>query len=100
METINRKVILSTTMLLECGNWQMRRIDLDQAKAFAQVAENFVGHDTVRLLGIEPVTERHVCKGYDEALVIKVRGRLSGYCEHSLEEIKAQGYDIFLITRL
>jgi hypothetical protein len=93
------KVILSTTMLLEEGTWSMIKVSLEVAREFALDAKNFVGHSTVRVLGIEPATSREVCQSYDQALCLKVRGRIDFGKEYSVEEILAIGIDCFLICR-
>ena len=95
-----KKVILSTSMLLETGIWKMTEIGLAEASQFAVEAENFVGHSTVRILGIEPRTDRAFCKGYDQALVLKVNGRLDFGREYSVKEIEKIGYTILLIERV
>ena len=95
-----KKVILSTSMLLETGTWKMTEISLAEARKFAVQAENFVGHSTVRILGIEPRADRAFCTGYDQALVLKVNGRLDFGREYSVEEIEEIGYSIFLIERV
>ena len=95
-----KKVILSTSMLLECGTFEMKEVSLEEAKNFAKTAENFVGHSTVRILGIEPTTERKTCTSYDEALVIKVNKRLEFGKEYSIQEIENIGYKIYKIKRL
>jgi len=87
-------------MLLETGKWKMTEISLAEARRFAVEAENFVGHSTVRILGIQPRADRAFCKGYDQALVIKVKGRLDFGREYSVEEIEQIGYTIFLIERV
>jgi len=94
------KVILSTTMLLECGRYEMTEVDLAFAKDFAAEADNFVGHSTVKVLGIEPSSERRVCDAYDEALVLKVNGRLEFGREYSVSDIEEIGYTIYLIRKI
>ena len=93
------KVILSTPLLLETGVFEMQEVSLEFAKDFAKVAKNFVGHSTIRILGIEPSTSREVCNCYEQALVLKVNGRLDFGKEYSVEEIEEIGYKIFLIRK-
>ncbi len=100
MGTQYNKVILSTTMLLGVGRYEMTEVNLDFAKSFAKEAHNYVGHSTVKILGIEPMSTREQCNAYDEALVIKVRGRLEFGREYSVEEIEAIGYDIYHIQKV
>jgi hypothetical protein len=97
-----RKVILSTSLLLEEGDFRCRKIDQTSAKFFATQpgVENFVQHSSVRILGILPAEERKTCLGYDEAIVIKPRGRLDFGKEYSLEELEKIGFDFFRIVKL
>lgn len=92
-------VILSTPLLVETGDFRMEEISLDQARQLAEGATNFVGHSTVKLLGIEPAKDRGVCETYDKAIVIKPAGRLEFGREYSVEEIEEIGYTIFLISK-
>jgi len=94
-----RKVILSSTLLLEEGTFSMRKVDLAEAADFARDAELFCSHETVRILGINPDTARKVCGGYDEALVIKPHNRLEYRREYTLAEIEEIGYDLFIIKK-
>lgn len=99
---VQKRVILSTPMLLTEGEFRMKEISLEEAKAW--VAEhnptNFVGHQTVKALGLEPATSRDVCTGYAEALSLKVNGRIEFGKEYSVEEILSIGVTCFLITDL
>jgi hypothetical protein len=97
---INLNVILSTSMLFEEGFFKMERVELSDAKEFAKTAKEFAGHSTVRVLDIEPCLGREVCDGFDNALVIKVRGRVEFGREYSREEIEEIGFDIYLIQNL
>lgn len=97
--TSRKRVILSTSLLLEVGVWEMREVTLAEALVFAQGAENFCGHSTVKILGIEPSKDRKVCEGYDQALVLKPIGRLEFGREYSLEEIRNIGVTYLLISR-
>lgn len=94
------KVILSTPMLLTEGTFNMKEISLEEAKAW--VAENnpvnFVGHQTVKVLGLEPATNREACTGYQQALSLKVNGRVEFGKEYTVEEILEIGVSCFLIT--
>ena len=93
----HKDVILSTALLLEEGTFTMEEINLEDAKIFASFAKNFVGHSTVRVLGIEPATSREVCEGYDRALVLKVQGRVEFGKEYTVEEILEIGVRFYLI---
>jgi len=84
-------------MLLECGTFSMYEVDLIEAKLFAQSAINYSGHETVKILGIEPNSNRNECLGFDKALVIKPHGRLQFGKEYSIEEIMNIGYTIYMV---
>lgn len=94
------RVILSTPMLLTEGTFEMKEISLEEAKAW--VAEynpvNYVGHQTVKVLGLEPATSRDACTGYAQALSLKVNGRVEFGKEYSVEDIMSIGVSCFLIT--
>lgn len=94
------RVILSTPMLLTEGTFSMKEISLEEAKAW--VAENnpvnFVGHQTVKVLGLEPATSREACTSYQQALSLKVNGRIEFGKEYSVEDIMSIGVSCFLIT--
>lgn len=95
-------VILSTTMLLTPGQYVMEEISLEQAKEIIKKhsVENFVGHDTVKLLGIEPAKDRKECGDYDIAIVIKPHKRLEFGKEYSKEDIESIGYTIYKIQKI
>lgn len=95
------RVILSTTILLEEGAFVTREISLDYARTWLAVGsvENFCGHETVRVLGIEPAKDRRECPGYDEALCLKPRARLEFGREYTAAEVEAIGVQFTLITR-
>lgn len=95
-----KKVILSSPLLLEVGLWRMEEITLAEAKAFAREAENFCGHETVKILDIDPKQASKVCEGYDEALALKPAGRLEFGREYSREEIEEIGVTISKISRV
>lgn len=94
------KVILSTPMLLETGVFKMTKISLEKAKEFAKRAKNFSGHQTVKILGIEPVKIREDCESFDEALIIKPGKRLEFGKEYTKKEIEKIGYKIYLIEKM
>lgn len=97
---MTNKVILSTPMLLTTGLFRMEEITLEEAKAWvvANNPTNFVGHQTVKVLGLEPATSRDVCSGYDQALSLKVNGRIEFGKEYTVDEILEVGVICFLIT--
>jgi len=94
-------VILSTPMLLESGNFKSKEISLDEANYWVRQNNptNFVGHSTVKVLGIQPSTARDVCQSYDEALSLKVKGRLEFGKEYTVEEILELGVTCTLISK-
>ena len=94
-----KRVILSTTIILEVGKYEMLEIGLEGAKEFAKSAENFVGHTTVKILGIEPAKDRKNCDSYDEALILKPLKRLEFGKEYTLKELEQIGFTYFLISR-
>lgn len=96
------RAILSTTILLEEGTFAAREISLDAARVWlaAAPADNFCGHETVRVLGIEPAKDRHECPGYDEALCLKPRARLEFGREYTAAEVETIGVQFTLITRI
>ena len=96
-----KRVILSTPMMLEEGTFTMRQVPLCEAVRWVEAHNptNYVGHSTVRVLGIEPATTRDVCDRYDQALSLKVQGRLDYGTEYSAEDIMALGVKAYLITR-
>ena len=99
--TVRKRVILSSPILLETGVFEMKEVSLAEAVAFAQGAENFCGHPTMKILNIELSKDRKVCEGYDEALVLKPKGRLEVFGkEYSREEIEEIGVTCFLISRV
>jgi len=96
-----KSVILSTPLLLEEGIFSARIISLDEAREFVRrnQPQNFCGHQTVKVLGLEPSTSRDVCKGYDAALCLKPKGRLEFGREYTVEEILEIGVIPFLISK-
>ena len=94
-----KKVILSSPLIFETGKFVSRIITVKEAKKWAVGAENFCGHETVRVIGIKPVKIRKTCTSYKEALVLRVHKRLEFGQEYSVEEILAIGITPFLITK-
>jgi hypothetical protein len=94
-------VILSVPMLLEDGVFERTTITLEEAKKWVtdNSPVNYVGHSTVRILGIEPSTTREVCEKYTQALCLKVNGRLDFGKEYTVEEVLAIGITVTLITK-
>lgn len=95
------RVILPSPIVIGEGIFQARDLSVKQARLWIMRApfENFVGHQTVKVLGLEPATERKICDGYDEALAISAKGRLDFGREYTVEEIEEIGIDLKLIRR-
>ena len=97
------KVILSA--LIPCpGSWEISEESLSVMKSILKLEEgewtNYVQHETVKLLGIEPAEKHSILQGgYDEALVIKPNGRLEFGKEYTLEEIEEIGVTCYLAVR-
>ncbi len=97
-----RYAILSTNILIEDGMWSRLTITLTDALAWVKENsfDNYCGHETVRLLGIEPSKRsRKQCEGYDQALCLTANERLEFGREYTLEEIQGIGVTFTLITR-
>ena len=63
-------VVLSAPIIIGEGAFIATGITIEEAKRLARFAENFSAHQTVKLLDLEPQTERKNCKDYDIAIVI------------------------------
>ena len=101
-DTPRARVVLSTALLLEEGTFRAKKIGLAAAKAWLAAGpyDNFCGHATARILGIEPTTTRAQCLRYDEALCLKPAGRLEFGREYTAEEIDAIGVEFTLIRKI
>jgi hypothetical protein len=97
-----RCVVLSSPVILEDGTFKAEKISLEDAKKWVvqNNPENFVGHSTVKAVGLAPSSTRAVCQGYDQALSLKVLGRLEFGKEYSEEEILAIGVEPTLICKI
>ena len=93
------KVILSTKLMLGQGIFASREISLEEAKMWVKTnaPKNFCGHETVKILGLQPAVTRETCQGYDEALCLVVNGRLEFGREYSIEEIQEIGVIFTLV---
>ena len=98
----DRQVILSTPMLLEPGTFRMDVLSLEEARHWVEENNptNFCGHQTVKVLGLEPAQSREVCQGYDQALCLKPNGRLEFGKEYTVDEVLAIGVTPLLIQRV
>lgn len=97
-----KRVVLSTKLLIGDGTFRARTITRQEAADWlaAGPVENYCGHETVRILGIEPDKSRKSCTGYDEALCLNAKSRLDFGKEYSLAEIEAIGVEFTLIEKL
>lgn len=96
-----KRVILSTSLILEPGTFEVSNLSLEQAWEWLNrgPVENFCGHETVKILGLEPDRSRNSCSSYDEALAIKTKERLEFGREYGQEEIEAIGVEFMLIVK-
>lgn len=96
------KVLLSTTLILTEGAFQVDSLTKEQAEQWLKdnVVVNYCGHQTTKLLGITPSTTREQCEWYTQALCLKPKGRLEFGREYSVEEIEEIGVEFTLITLL
>jgi len=95
-----KKVILSTPLIVEEGTFIVKVITLDEAREWVGDADNFCGHQTVKVLGIDPANTRGTCYSYDEALALKPNDRLEFGKEYTAEEVFAIGVTPFLISKV
>jgi hypothetical protein len=101
LRSLQRRVILSTALILEEGTFEAKTLSLEEAQEWVDDdVENYCGHQTVKLLGLKPDTERRQCDGYDEALCLRAKERLEFGREYSIEEIRKIGVEITLIKKV
>ena len=95
-------VILSGPILLEEGRYALTAISMEEAQLWveANAPENFCGHQTVKILGVDPAQARRSCAGYDEALILKPRSRLEWGKQYTVKQIREIGVDPVLVTKL
>jgi len=98
----NDFVVLSTTLIIGEGTFRARRISQDAALAWTKAHHpvNYCGHQTVKLLGVDPATARWNCTGYREALCVSAKSRLESGREYTLGEIEKIGVNYTLIERV
>ena len=94
-------VILSTALLLEDGDFSMKSLSKEEALEWVLThsPKNFCGHQTVKVLGLEPAKTRESCFGYTEALCLRPEARLEFGKEYSIEEISSIGVFFQLISK-
>lgn len=103
------RVILSSPILIldkDEAQFHARRLSLGEARAWVEAAtedgsiENYCGHETVKILGLEPAQDRRNCDYYDVALCASAKERLEFGREYTIEEIEEIGVDFLLIQRI
>lgn len=103
----NYVAILNTTILTQDGEFELKTISLDEAKAFIEGKEikSYVGHDSTAkalslLLGTEVAFNRELYtqKSGETALCFKLRGRIETGQDLDWETIEKMGYDLKLLT--
>ncbi len=94
-------VVLSTSLLLEEGNFRCKNLSLEEATKWVEEnnPQNFCGHQTCKVVGLEPATSREQCLGYTEALCLSANGRLEFGKEYSVEEVLEAGVSFKLVTK-
>lgn len=92
-------IILSTPLVFPETITTCREITEKQAQELVNSSNviNYSGHQTTKILGIEPSKDRKVCNGYQKALSLKPEGRMEFGREYSLEEIKEIGVRFFYL---
>jgi hypothetical protein len=95
------RVILSTALILDEGTFTSTNLSKKQAQKWLRKGPfiNYCGHESVRILGLEPSQKREQCTYYDEALAIRAKKRLEYGREYTQEEIEKIGVIFVLIKR-
>lgn len=96
------QVILSSPVLIEDGTFTRKTITQKQAQAWVDQngPVNFCGHQTVKILGVEPTATRENTPGYDEGLIISPLKRLEFGREYTIEEIEKVGVVFVMIKKV
>ena len=95
------KVILSSPMILEEGSFSVRKITKREALNWLDsTVKNYCGHETTKVLGVEPEKTRKTCTGYDQALCISPNKRLEFGREYTSKEIERIGVTYWLLRKL
>ena len=96
-----KRVVLSSPLILEAGEFESRYISLEDAMNWIEAGslENYCNHETIKILGLVPPKSRESATYYDEALCIKTKERLEFGREYTVEEIEEIGYNIILIKK-
>lgn len=94
-------VVLSSPLVLVDGVVSRREIRLSEAIAFVTAGvENFCGHETVKILGLDPAQARKNCTGYDKALIVQPNKRLVFGREYTAAEIAKIGVRFVLLEKI
>jgi hypothetical protein len=96
------RVVLSAPLLIGEGTFKSEIIRPRQVSDWLSRGwlYNYCGHETVRLINLDPAEKRDDCTYYDEALILKPKKRLEFGREYTREEIADIGVDFILITRV
>jgi hypothetical protein len=96
------RVILSSPILIEDGTFTRKTITQREAQDWVDKNRplNFSGHQTTKILGVEPAATREITKSYDEALIISPQDRLEFGREYTKEEIEEIGVTFVLIEKV
>jgi hypothetical protein len=97
----NKRVVLSA-LLPAIGGMMLYELTSEQAQKWLELGPytNYVQHDTVRLIGIEPTADRlETGSDWGQALIVRAKGRLEPRREYTSEEFEAMGYEIWLALR-
>lgn len=101
LQSMRKRVILSTSLILEPGTFEAEELTLEEARQWLDDdVENYCGHQTVKLLGLQPDTERRQCDSYDYALCLRPKKRLEWGREYTVREIELIGVEIMLIRKV
>lgn len=96
------QVILSAPILIEDGMFTRNTISQKKAQKWVDRngPVNFSGHQTTKILGVEPAATREITPGYDEALIISPNSRLEFGREYTKREIEEIGVTFCMITKV
>lgn len=99
---MEKAVILSAPILIEDGCYCTGILTHEETIAWVKKFNptNFCGHQTVKIIGLEPANARHDCDGYERALIIQPIKRLEFGREYSAEEILEIGCVYRVISKM
>lgn len=93
------QVIISAIIPQE-GTAEVYEVPLQEIREYVRKGKfvNFVGHETVKLLGVDPAKERReLNEPYDEAIVLKPKNRLDFGKEYTVDELMEIGVTCWFI---